>query len=101
VVFSRTLTSVVGNARLATDDLATEVGRLREQPGEGVVSIGGPDLAAAVVADLIDEYRQFSYPLVLGGTPNFPPLATPLGLRPAESRTVGSRVVYSRYQRIR
>lgn len=41
VVFSRTLNSVVGNARLATDDHATEVTRLGRQPGEGVVSIGG------------------------------------------------------------
>jgi hypothetical protein len=29
---------------LATDDIATEVGRLRDQPGEGVVSIGGAGL---------------------------------------------------------
>jgi dihydrofolate reductase len=36
VVFSRTLNSVAGNARLATDDIATEVGRLRDQAGEGV-----------------------------------------------------------------
>ena len=39
VVFSRTLNSVEGNARLAADDIATEFGRLRDQPGEGVVSI--------------------------------------------------------------
>ncbi|MFE0024688.1 dihydrofolate reductase family protein [Amycolatopsis sp. NPDC059021] len=103
VVFSRTLTSVVGNARLATGDLATEVGRLRDQPGEGVVSIGGANLAAAAVAeDLIDEYRQFVNPVVLGGgTPYFPPLANRLDLRLIESRTVGSRVVYLRHQRIR
>ena len=44
VVFSRTLNSVAGNARLATDDIATEVARLRDQPGEGVVSIGGAGL---------------------------------------------------------
>ena len=58
VVFSRTLDSVAGNARLATGDIAAEVGRLRDQPGEGVVSIGGAGLAAAAIAeDLIDEYR--------------------------------------------
>ena len=61
VVFSRTLNSVAGTARLATDDIATEVGRLRDQPGEGVVSIGGAGLAAAAIAeDLIDEYRPRS-----------------------------------------
>ncbi|MGB8962405.1 MAG: dihydrofolate reductase family protein [Pseudonocardiaceae bacterium] len=103
VVFSCTLTSVAGTARLATDDLATEVGRLRDQPGEGVVAIGGAALAAGAIAeDLIDEYRQFVYPVILGnGTPYFPPLAKPLDLRLTESRTLSSRVVYLHYQRIR
>ena len=87
VVFSRTLNSVAGNARLATDDIATEVGRLRDQPGEGVVSIGGADLAAAAIAeDLIDEYRQFVNPVILGGgTPYFTPLTKRLDLRLTES----------------
>jgi hypothetical protein len=40
VMFSRTLDSVVGNARPATGDIATEVARFRDQPGEGMVSIG-------------------------------------------------------------
>ncbi|MFI6165623.1 dihydrofolate reductase family protein [Nocardia sp. NPDC051052] len=103
VVFSRTLHSVTGNARLATDDLATEVDRLRRRPCEGVVSIGGAGLAAAAIAeDLIDEYRQFVCPSILGnGTPYFPPLAQPLDLRLIESRIVSSRVVYLRYQRMR
>jgi dihydrofolate reductase len=103
VVFSRTLSAVEGNARLATDDIATEVARLRDQPGDGVVDIGGAGLAAGAIAeDLIDEYRQFVYPVVVGnGTPYFPPLAKPLDLRLVESRTVNSRVVYLRYQRIR
>jgi len=103
VVFSRTLTSVEGNARLATDDIATEVARLRDQPGDGAVSLGGAGLAAAAVAeDLIDEYRQFVYPIILGdGTPYFPPLAKPLDLRLVETQTFSSRVVYLRYQRTR
>ena len=52
---------MAGTARLVTDDIATEVGRLSDQPGEGVVSIGGAGLAAAAIAeDLIDEYRPRS-----------------------------------------
>jgi dihydrofolate reductase len=103
LVFSRTLNSVAGNARLATDDVATELGRLRDQAGEGVVSIGGAGLAAAAIAaDLIDEYRQFVNPVIVGGgTPYFTPLAKPLDLRLIESRTFNSRVVYLRYQRAR
>ena len=42
VVFSRTLNSVAGNARLAADDIATEVGRLRDQPGEAWCPSAGP-----------------------------------------------------------
>ena len=94
---------MAGTARLATDDIATEVSRLRDRPGEGVVSIGGAGLAAAAIAeDLIDEYRLFVNPVILGGgTPYFIPLAKPLDLRLTESRTFSSRVVYLRYQRTR
>jgi dihydrofolate reductase len=103
VVFSRTLNSVAGNARLATDDVAAEVSRLRNQQGEGVVSIGGAGLAAAAIAeDLIDEYRLFVNPVILGGgTPYFTPRANSLDLRLTESRSFNSRVVYLRYQRAR
>lgn len=103
VVFSRTLTSVEGNARLATEDVATEIARLRDQPGEGVVAIGGAGLAAAAVtADLIDEYRVFVRPIILGdGTHHLPPVAHYLDLRLAESRIFGGGAVYLRYQRER
>jgi dihydrofolate reductase len=103
VVFSRTLDAVTGTARLADADIATEIERLRDQPGAGVVAMGGAGIAAAAIAeDLSDEYRLIVCPVVLGGgTPYFPPLATPLELRLTESRTFSSRVVYSRYQRTR
>ena len=42
VVFSTTLEQVQGHARLASGDVAGEVARLREAPGEGTVSVGGP-----------------------------------------------------------
>ena len=44
-MFSRTLTSVEGNARLARDGLAEEVARLKDQPGQDL-AIGGATLAA-------------------------------------------------------
>jgi len=103
VVFSPDAEFGAGTARRATDDIASEVGRLRDQPGEGVVSIGGAGLAAAAIAeDLIDEYRQFVNPIILGGgTPYFTPLAKPLGLRLTESLTFSAGVVYLRCQRTR
>jgi dihydrofolate reductase len=103
VVFSRTLTSVVGNARLATDDLATEIARLRRQPADGDIAVSGPDLAStAMTEDLIDEYVQFVHPVVLGaGTPYFTPVTEPLDLRPVETRTFDSGIAYRRYRRRR
>ena len=101
VVFSTTLERVEGNARLASDDVAAEVSRLRNAPGDGVVSVGGAGLASTLIKlDLIDEYRLFVIPVVLGvGTPYFPPLTASLDLRLLETRTFGSQVVYLRYRR--
>ena len=67
------------------------------------MSIGGAGLASAAIAeDLIDEYRQFVNPVILGGgTPSGPPLTKPLDLRLTESRTFNSGVVYLRHQRTR
>jgi dihydrofolate reductase len=101
VVFSATLERVEGNARLAGEDVAGEVARLREAPEEGAVSVGGAGLAATLIdLDLIGEYRQFVHPVILGGgTPYFPPLKAALNLDLLEARTFGSRVVYLRYRR--
>ena len=103
VVFSTTLEQVQGNARLAGDDVAGEVARLRQAPGEGVVSVGGAGLASMLIKlDLIDEYRLFVIPVVLsGGTPYFPPLDRTIELDLLETRTFGSRVTYLRYRRSR
>jgi len=100
LVFSRTLESVEGNARLATDGVAEEVARLKAQPG-GDLAVGGAGLAAACARlDLIDEYQLFVSPVVLGGgTPYLPPLEERIELALAETRTFGSRVVYLRYRR--
>jgi dihydrofolate reductase len=68
VVFSRTLTEVVGNTRLATGTLAEEIARLRAEPDEGNIAIGGATLAAEAAAlDLIDDYRLRVYPVLVGG----------------------------------
>jgi len=101
VVFSSTLTEVEGNASLASDDLATEVARLKSQPREGDVSIGGARLSAQAIAlGLVDEFRLFVSPVVLGGgTPYFPALDHSIDLDLIETRTFGSRVVYLRYER--
>lgn len=100
VVFSTSLTTVEGNTRLARREVADEADDLRNQPGAGIVSVGGAGLAASLAKkDLIDEYRLFVSPVVLGGgTPYFPPLPKRLDLDLVETRTF-SQVVYLRYRR--
>jgi dihydrofolate reductase len=101
VVFSRTLTDVQGNARLATEGIAEEVAKLREQPGKNL-GVGGAGLASACIKlGLVDEYRLFVNPVVLGGgTPYFPALEDRTNFELVETRTFGSRVVYVRYRRV-
>jgi dihydrofolate reductase len=101
VVFSTTLESVVGNTRLAGDGVGEEVSRLKEQPGKDI-AVGGAGLARACMElELIDEWRLFACPLLLGGgTPYFPPLEKGISLELIETRTFGSRVVYLCYRRV-
>ena len=100
VVFSTTLSAVQGNARLASGSLAEEIDRLRAEPGEGDIAIGGATLAAEAAAlGLIDEYRAVVYPvLVGGGIPFFPQRERRVDLELVETRTFSSRVVYLRYR---
>ena len=53
VVFSTTLSAVEGNARLASGSLVEEIERLRGEPGDGDIGIGGATLAgeAAQLSD--------------------------------------------------
>ncbi|MFD3513039.1 dihydrofolate reductase family protein [Streptomyces sp. NPDC058657] len=100
VVFSRTLSTVQGNARLASGGLAEEIARLRAEPGEGDIAIGGAALAAEAAAlGLIDEYRAMVHPvLVGGGTPFFPRHERRVDLELVETRTFGPKVVYLRHR---
>jgi dihydrofolate reductase len=92
VVFS-TLSAVQGTARLASGSLAAEIERLRAEPGEGEIAIGGATLAAeAAGLGLIDEYRAVVYPvLVGGGIPFFPRRERRVDLELVETRTFSSR----------
>jgi len=100
VVFSTTLSAVQGNARLASGGLAAEIERLRAEPGEGEIAIGGATLAAEAAAlGLIDEYRAMVHPvLVGGGIPFFPQRERRVDLELVETRTFSSRIVYLRYR---
>jgi dihydrofolate reductase len=98
IVFSQSLEKVEGNARLATDGLAEEVAQLKGQPGKDL-AVGGAGLASTCTElRLIDEYRMFVSPVVLGGgTPYFRAPDKRINLELVETRTFGG-VVYVRYR---
>jgi dihydrofolate reductase len=100
VVFSRTLDSVQGNARLAEASVAEEAAAALDATDKDV-SIGGAGLAAAAIElGLVNELRMFRYPVVVGGgTPFLPPVTEHVPLDLIETRTFGSRVIYERYGR--
>jgi dihydrofolate reductase len=102
IVFSRTLDSVQGNARLAEASLAEEAAAALAATDKDV-GIGGAGLAAAAVElGLVDELHMFRYPVVVGGgTPFLPPVSEDVRLDLIETRTFGSRVIYERYGRAR
>jgi dihydrofolate reductase len=102
VVFSRTLASVSGNARLVRNGIAEEVGRLKAMPGKAM-SLGGADLASSFMQlGLVDEYVVAAYPVLLGGGRRmFPELPGPEQLVLKQSRTFASGVVVLRYERRR
>ncbi|MDF2146504.1 dihydrofolate reductase family protein [Knoellia sp. p5-6-4] len=102
VVFSRTLDSVEGNARLARASLAEEAAAALAATDKDV-AIGGAGLAAsAIELGLVDELHMFRNPVVVGGgTPFLPPVTEVIPLALVETRTFGSRVIYERYRRVR
>jgi dihydrofolate reductase len=99
-VYSRTLERAGWNATVVRDVVPEEVMELKAQPGGDLV-LGGADLAAAFMHhDLIDEYRIYVHPIIIGqGKPMFRPSDAKLSLMLAETRTFGNGVVLLRYQR--
>jgi len=100
IVYSRTLERAGWNTTVVRDVVVEEVMELKAQPG-GDLSLGGADLAAAFMRhDLIDEYRIYVHPIVIGqGKPLFQRSDARIHLRLAETRTFGNGVVLLRYQR--
>lgn len=86
-VVSRSLTPVGPNARLVEEDLETAIRRLKADL-TGEIQVGGPVLARSLTTlGLIDEYRIYIHPVVLGsGTPFFG------GSRPSLRLTASDRI---------
>ena len=89
VVFSRTLKkSEWNNTRLVAGDAAEEVARLKRQPGKDMVIYGSGEIVSALASKgLIDDYRIFVIPVVLGkGKSMFAGLQNRVNLKLMETR---------------
>lgn len=102
IVFSRTLDRVDWNATIAREVVPDEIAALKAQPGGDLV-VGGSELAATFMRhDLIDEYRIYVHPVLLGvGRELFRGFDVSLALRLVEAKTFSSGVVLLRYARVR
>ena len=85
---------------LPADGFQEAIRALKAEPGRDIVCTGSITLVHALVAaGLVDEYRLFVYPVVLGGGRRLFPDGTQLPrLRPVETRLFRSGVVLLRYR---
>ncbi|QLG28259.1 dihydrofolate reductase [Halorarum halophilum] len=101
VVFSETLERVDWeNSRLVDGDVEDEVRELKAQPGEDIVIFGSGSLVQTLTnLGLIDEYRLFVNPVVLGpGKRLFEDVEAEVDLELLDSRTFSNGVVLLDYR---
>ncbi|MFY1621131.1 dihydrofolate reductase family protein [Micromonospora sp. WMMD736] len=101
VVFSNTLASAPWNTTVLNGNLLEEVTELKARRNCAMVLFGGAQTASAFMKhNLIDEYRLFVHPVLLGGgTALFPTSAQMAGLELVDVTTFDSAVVHVHYQR--
>jgi dihydrofolate reductase len=99
VVYSSTYSDTAWNATIVREVDPAAVQALKDQPG-GDMCLGGADLAASFQKhDLIDEWRLYVHPVVLGAGRRLFPEGVSLPLRLAETRAFDNGVILTRYQR--
>ncbi|MGK5739067.1 dihydrofolate reductase family protein [Micromonospora sp. URMC 103] len=100
IVYSRTLEKADWNATIVREVDPDEVRRLKAEPGGDLV-LGGAELMAAFLRhDLVDEWRTYVHPVLIGrGRRLFPERDVRTDLRLVESRVFGNGVVLLRHQR--
>lgn len=98
-VASTTLTSPQWEHTTVLSDVAADVARLKEQPGDELQVWGSATLVQTLLAHgLVDEYRLWVYPVLLGeGKRLFSNVAAPTALRLVDSRTTNDGVVMLTY----
>ncbi len=99
IVFSRTLEHAEWNTTIEREVVPDAIVALKAEPGGDLV-LGGADLGNTFSClGLIDEYRLYVHPVVLGeGRRLFQTSSAPVALRLAQARTFTSGVVLLRYE---
>jgi dihydrofolate reductase len=101
VVFSRTLEKASwNNTKLVKGDLATEVRKMKQESGEGLVIMGSGTIVSQLAQEgLIDEFQVVMCPIVIGtGRTLFEGVTEKLSLKLTKSRTFGNGNVYTCYE---
>ena len=98
VVYSRTLREASSARTRVEREFHPEAVRQLKETAERDISVGGAELAGqAMRAGLVDEYRLFVAPVLVGGGQRTLPEKVRLGLKLLEGRTFGNGVAYLRY----
>ncbi len=99
-VVTTTLPELEWNSTPIKENIAEEVSRLKQQPGQDILIYGSADLIHTLMQhDLIDEYRLMVYPIVLGsGKRLFREGSETKVLKLVETKTFSSGVVVLTYQ---
>ena len=96
VVFSKSMSTVAWhNARLAKRSIGDEVQELKQREGKDIIIYGSGKIVAALTKlGLIDEFRMWVHPVVIGsGQPLFKKLTDRLNLHLFKTETFSSGVV--------
>ncbi len=104
VVFSRTMDQALwNNTKLVKGDLAAEIRKLKQEPGEGMVILGSGSIVAQLAPEgLIDEYQIVVNPVVLGaGKTMFEGVKEKLNLKLTRTRAFGNGNVLLCYEPMR
>jgi dihydrofolate reductase len=101
IVFSRSLSSADWrDTRIVSTDLATEIRKLKHEPGRDLLAHGGVRFARSLIrSGLVDEFRLIVHPVALGdGLRPFSDLAAPIRLRLATVTTFKTGIVAKEFQ---
>lgn len=97
-VASRTLQEATWNATIVQGDLAEEVAKLKQEPGESILKFGTGEVDRTLIAhELIDELHLWIFPVIAGGGQRLIEGIDTTHLKLADSTTFTTGIVVNTY----